>query len=113
MSSEGLRFTLAVYDIVEMATAVVRFRLYQHHCTPFILNVDIASGLFDLTAEDFLKKNAMLTVWQGDIAQRYVSGIVTEVLLGENNGWQMRYSLSISPPLWRAGLRQNFRIFQQ
>ncbi|WP_340576359.1 contractile injection system protein, VgrG/Pvc8 family, partial [Escherichia coli] len=25
----------------------------------------------------------------------------------------MRYSLSISPPLWRAGLRQNFRIFQQ
>lgn len=25
----------------------------------------------------------------------------------------MRYWLSINPPLWRAGLRQNFRIFQQ
>ncbi|HEL8363865.1 TPA: type VI secretion system tip protein VgrG [Escherichia coli] len=113
MPSEGLRFTLSVDGIVEMATAVVSFRLYQHHCTPFILDVDIASGLSDLTAEDFLEKSAVLTVWQGDIPQRYVSGIVTEVQLGENNDWQMRYSLSISPPLWRAGLRQNFRIFQQ
>lgn len=25
----------------------------------------------------------------------------------------MHYQLTISPPLWRAGLRQNFRIFQQ
>ncbi len=46
MSSEGLRFTLSVDGIVEMATAVVSFRLYQHHCTPFILEVEIASGLF-------------------------------------------------------------------
>lgn len=64
-------------------------------------------------AEGFLEKNAVLTVWQGDIPQRYVSGIVTSVQPGENNGWQMRYWLSINPPLWRAGLRQNFRIFQQ
>ncbi|EEJ6715606.1 type VI secretion system tip protein VgrG, partial [Salmonella enterica] len=32
---------------------------------------------------------------------------------GENNHWQMRYHLTIVPPLWRCGLRQNFRIFQQ
>ncbi len=96
---------LSVDDIVEMATAVVSFRLYQHHCTPFILDVDIASGLFDLTAEDFLEKKAVLTVWLGDIPQRYVSGIVTEVQPGENIGWQMRYYLTIAPPLWRAGLR--------
>ncbi|MFQ7388042.1 MAG: contractile injection system protein, VgrG/Pvc8 family [Escherichia sp.] len=31
----------------------------------------------------------------------------------ENNGWQMRYHLRIEPPLWRCGLRQNFRVFQQ
>ena len=31
----------------------------------------------------------------------------------ENNGWQMRYHLRIEPPLWRCGLRRNFRIFQQ
>ncbi|MGV4053645.1 contractile injection system protein, VgrG/Pvc8 family, partial [Citrobacter freundii] len=40
-------------------------------------------------------------------------GIITGVELGENNDWQMNYHLTISPPLWRAGLRQNFRIFQQ
>ncbi|HDC2125849.1 TPA: type VI secretion system tip protein VgrG, partial [Salmonella enterica] len=51
MSSEGLRFTLSVDGIVEMATAVVSFSLHQQHSVPFILDVDIASGLFDLTAE--------------------------------------------------------------
>lgn len=78
-----------------------------------MLEVDITSGLFDLTAADFLEKNAVLTIWQGDVAQRYVSGFVSEVALGKNNGWQMRYHLGIRPPLWRAELRQNYRIFQQ
>ena len=96
-----------------MATVVVGFRLEQKHSVPFALEVDIASGLFDLTAAYFLEKNAMLTIWQGDAPQRYVSGSVSEVALGENTGWQMRYHLTINPPLWRAGLRQNFRIFQQ
>ncbi|EAO2688016.1 type VI secretion system tip protein VgrG [Salmonella enterica] len=113
MSSAGLRFTLEVDGILEMATAVVGFSLHQRHSIPFMLEVDIASGLFDLRAVDFLEKDTVLTVWQGDVALRYVSGIVTGVQLGENNDWQMRYHLSISPPLWRAGLRQNFRIFQQ
>ncbi|ECC1662627.1 type VI secretion system tip protein VgrG, partial [Salmonella enterica subsp. salamae] len=113
MSSAGLRFTLKVDGIQEMSTAVVSFSLHQKYSIPFVLEVDIASGLFDLTVEDFLEKNAVLTVWQGDTPQRYVSGIVTSVQPGGNNGWQMRYHLSIRPPLWRAGLRQNFRIFQQ
>lgn len=113
MSAAGLRFTLEVDGILEMSTAVVSFSLHQKHSIPFALEVEIASGLFDLTAEDFLEKKAVLTIWQGDIPQRYVSGIVTSVQLGENNGWQMRYWLSVNPPLWRAGLRQNFRIFQQ
>ncbi|HAT8004944.1 TPA: type VI secretion system tip protein VgrG [Citrobacter koseri] len=45
--------------------------------------------------------------------QRYISGIVSAVTLSENNHWQMGYHIIISPPLWRSGLRQNFRIFQQ
>lgn len=113
MSLKGLRFTLNVDGLSETATAVVSFRLYQQYSGPFVLEVDIASTLPDLTAVDFLEKNALLTVWQGTVAQRYVQGFVTGVTLGEDNHWQMRYSLSISPPLWRCGLRQNFRIFQQ
>lgn len=113
MPREGLRFTLKVDGIVEIATAVVNFSLRQKHSGPFRLDVDIASGLFDLTAVDFLEKDAVLTIWKGDEPQRYVSGVVTAVQLGESNRWQMRYHLTIRPPLWRAGLRQNFRIFQQ
>ncbi len=113
MSLKGLRFTLEVDGLPEMTTAVVGFNLYQEHSTPFVLEVDIASGLPDLTATDFLEKNAVLTILQGTVPLRYVSGIINEVALGENNHWQMRYHLTIVPPLWRCGLRQNFRIFQQ
>lgn len=113
MSLKGLRFTLEVDGLPETTTAVVSFRLTQQYSKPFQLKVDIASGLSDLTATDFLEKNAVLTVWQGTVPQRYVSGIVTAVTLSENNNWQMGYHLIISPPLWRSGLRKNFRIFQQ
>ena len=113
MSQQGLRFTLDVDGLLAMSTAVVSFTLSQNLSTPFLLCVDIASGLPDLTATDFLEKNATLTVWQGAVALRYLHGIITGVELRENNDWQMNYQLTISPPLWRAGLRQNFRIFQQ
>jgi type VI secretion system secreted protein VgrG len=65
MSQQGLRFTLDVDGLLAMSTAVVRFTLCQNLSTPFTLSVDIASGLPDLNAEDFLEKNATLTVWQG------------------------------------------------
>lgn len=113
MSLKGLRFTLEVDGLPEIATAVVGFSLYQRHSAPFVLEVDIASGLPDLTATSFLEKKAVLALWQGKEVQRYVTGIINEVTLGENNHWQMRYHLTIVPPLWRCGLRQNFRIFQQ
>ncbi|QVP38080.1 type VI secretion system tip protein VgrG [Salmonella bongori serovar 40:z35:-] len=113
MSLKGLRFTLEVDGLMQTATAVTAFSLYQSHSTPFVLEADIASGLPDLVAADFLEKNAVLTLWQGTEALRHVSGIISEVSLGENNHWQMRYHLTIVPPLWRCGLRQNFRIFQQ
>ncbi|MGY9398732.1 contractile injection system protein, VgrG/Pvc8 family, partial [Citrobacter freundii] len=113
MSQQGLRFTLDVDGLLATDTAVVSFTLSQNLSTPFTLSVDIASDLPDLTATDFLEKNATLTVWQGAVALRYLHGIITGVELRENNDWQMNYQLTISPPLWRAGLRQNFRIFQQ
>lgn len=113
MSLKGLRFTLSIDGLAETATAVVNFRLYQQYSGPFVLEVDIASGLSELTAVDFLEKDGVLTIWQGTVAQRYVKGLVTSATLGENNHWQTTYSLTISPPLWRCDLRQNFRIFQQ
>jgi len=113
MSAQGVRFTLNIDGLSETAMAVVSFRLVQHYSKPFMLNVDIASSLSDLAATDFLEKTAQLTLWQGNEPQRRVSGIVTAFTLSENNRWQTGYHLIISPPLWRCGLRQNFRIFQQ
>ncbi len=55
---------------------------------------------------------AYLTIWQGDDVQRRVKGVVTWFELGENDKNQKLYSMKVCPPLWRTGLRQNFRIFQ-
>ncbi|NIF38623.1 type VI secretion system tip protein VgrG [Enterobacter sp. Tr-810] len=113
MSLKGLRFTLEVDGLPETATAVVSFTLYHSLSIPFSLSVDIAGDQPDLSAADFLEKHATLTVWQGTAPQRYLHGIITGMQTGENNDWQMNYHLTLSSPLWRCGLRQNFRIFQQ
>ncbi|EDX3117307.1 type VI secretion system tip protein VgrG, partial [Salmonella enterica subsp. enterica serovar Mississippi] len=113
MSSAGLRFTLEVDGQEPDTFAVVSFRLSQRLSYPFVLSVDVASDSFMQTAEMLLEKQAVLTVWQGDMPQQRVTGVVAGFGTQENNGWQMRYRLRIQPPLWRAGLRQNFRIFQQ
>ena len=113
MSLKGLRFTLEVDGQEPDTFAVVNFRLIQNQSYPFVMSVDVASDSFMQTAEMLLEKKATLTIWQGVIPQRYVTGVVAGFGMQENNGWQMRYHLCIEPPLWRCGLRQNFRIFQQ
>ncbi|WBM70942.1 type VI secretion system tip protein VgrG [Buttiauxella sp. WJP83] len=113
MSLNGLRFTLDVDGLGPESFAVVNFSLAQHYSFPFVLEVDVASDVFRLTAERVLEKNATLTIWQGDTPQRYVTGVISTFGMKENTGWQMLYRFTIHPPLWRAGLRQNFRIFQQ
>ena len=113
MSLKGLRFTLEVDGQEPDTFAVVSFRLIQNQSYPFVMSVDVASDSFMQTAEMLLEKNATLTIWQGVIPLRYVTGVVAGFGMQENNGWQMRYHLRIEPPLWRCGLRQNFRIFQQ
>ena len=113
MSQTGLRFTLEVEGLTQTTTAVVSFALHQQLSTPFLLRLDLTSRRAGFTATHFLEKHARLTVWQDATPQRYISGIVTGVEFGENNNGQLHYRLTVSPPLWRCGLRQNFRIFQQ
>ncbi|HAE8197595.1 TPA_asm: hypothetical protein GNB21_004482 [Salmonella enterica subsp. indica serovar 41:b:1,7] len=76
MSLKGLRFTLEVDGQEPDTFAVVSFRLIQRQSVPFVLSVDVASDSFMQTAEMLLEKKAVLTVWQGDIAQRHVTGVV-------------------------------------
>ncbi|EFK3905919.1 type VI secretion system tip protein VgrG, partial [Escherichia coli] len=104
MSLKGLRFTLEVDGQEPDTFAVVNFRLIQNQSYPFVMSVDVASDSFMQTAEMLLEKKATLTIWQGAVAQRYVTGVVAGFGMQENNGWQMRYHLRIEPPLWRCGL---------
>ncbi|EKW1657241.1 type VI secretion system tip protein TssI/VgrG [Citrobacter freundii] len=113
MSLQGLRFTLQVDGQEADTFAVVSFWLTQSYAEPFILDVDVSSKLFALAAKDLLEKKVILTIWQGPKVLRYVTGVVSGFGMKENNHWQMQYCLRIHPPLWRCGLRQNFRIFQQ
>ncbi|MDO2172224.1 contractile injection system protein, VgrG/Pvc8 family, partial [Escherichia coli] len=103
MSLKGLRFTLEVDGQEPDTFAVVNFRLIQNQSYPFVMSVDVASDSFMQTAEMLLEKNATLTIWQGVIPLRYVTGVVAGFGMQENNGWQMRYQLRIEPPLWRSG----------
>ncbi|EYY36325.1 type VI secretion system tip protein TssI/VgrG [Escherichia coli] len=111
--STGLRFTLEVDGLPPDAFAVVSFHLNQSLSSLFSLDLSLVSQQFlSLEFAQVLDKMAYLTIWQGDEVQRRVKGMVTWFELGENDKNQMLYSMKVHPPLWRAGLRQNFRIFQ-
>ncbi|HDK0140124.1 TPA: type VI secretion system tip protein VgrG, partial [Escherichia coli] len=111
--SAGLRFTLEVDGLPPDAFAVVSFHLNQSFSSLFSLDLSLVSQQFlSLEFAQVLDKMAYLTVWQGDDVQRRVKGVVTWFELGENDKNQMLYSMKVCPPLWRTGLRQNFRIFQ-
>ncbi|HDV1994430.1 TPA: type VI secretion system tip protein VgrG, partial [Escherichia coli] len=89
------------------------FHLNQSLSSLFSLDLSLVSQQFlSLEFAQVLDKMAYLTIWQGDEVQRRVKGVVTWFELGENDKNQMLYSMKVHPPLWRAGLRQNFRIFQ-
>ncbi|HEB1562051.1 TPA: type VI secretion system tip protein VgrG, partial [Escherichia albertii] len=111
--STGLRFTLEVDGLPPDAFVVVSFHLSQSLSSVFSLELSLVSQQFlSLDFPQVLEKMANLTIWQGNDAQRRVKGVVTWFELGENDKKQMLYSMKVCPPLWRAGLRQNFRIFQ-
>ncbi|MFO9843014.1 type VI secretion system tip protein TssI/VgrG [Escherichia sp. WS470] len=111
--STGLRFTLEVDGLPPDAFAVVSFHLNQSLSSLFSLDLSLVSQQFlSLEFQQLLDKMAYLTIWQGDDVQRRVKGVVTWFELGENDKNQKLYSMKVCPPLWRTGLRQNFRIFQ-
>ncbi|MDU2940982.1 MAG: type VI secretion system tip protein TssI/VgrG [Enterobacteriaceae bacterium] len=111
--STGLRFTLEVDGLPPDAFAVVSFHLSQSYSSLFTLDISLVSQqLHGIEFSQILEKMAYLKIWQGDEIQRRVKGIVTWFEQGEDDGHQMLYSMRVRPPLWRAALRQNSRIFQ-
>ena len=111
--STGLRFTLEVDGLPPDALAVTSFHLEQSLSSLFTLNISLVSQqLLSIDFSQVLEKTAHLKIWLGTEIQRRVNGIVTWFEQGENDGHQMLYSMIVRPPVWRASLRQNSRIFQ-
>ena len=111
--STGLRFTLEVDGLPPEALTVVSFHLEQSLSELFSLDVSLVSQqLFNIEFSQVLEKTAHLKIWQDDEIQRRVKGVVTWFELGEHDNHQTLYNLRVRPPLWRAALRQNSRIFQ-
>ncbi|QLR77509.1 type VI secretion system tip protein VgrG [Citrobacter freundii] len=109
----GLRFTLEVDGLPPDALVVASFHLEQSLSSLFTLDISLVSQqLLSIDFSQVLEKTAHLKIWQGDEIQRRVNGIVTWFEQGENDGHQMLYSMKVRPPVWRAALRQNSRIFQ-
>jgi type VI secretion system secreted protein VgrG len=111
--STGLRFTLEVDGLPPDALVVESFHLRQSFSGLFSLDISLVSQqLLSVDFSQVLEKPAHLKIWQDDEIRRRVNGIVTWFEQGENDGHQMLYSMRVRPPLWRAALRQNSRIFQ-
>ncbi|MGR4066481.1 type VI secretion system Vgr family protein [Billgrantia sp. C5P2] len=109
----GLQFTLELAGADSADLAVVDFSLEEALSAPFTLTVRFASRDGSLSASALLDRPVTLTIWQDGEVLRRVNAIVSEFGRGDRGHRRTMYSLVARPALWRLGLRQNSRIFQQ
>ncbi|RCV86843.1 type VI secretion system Vgr family protein [Billgrantia montanilacus] len=109
-SASGLQFTLTLSRAEDVA--VIEFTHREQLSAPFELTVRFASSDPDLGAEAILDREATLTIWQDGEVLRRIHGVVSEFGCGDSGHRRTFYHVVICPALWRLGLRQNSRIFQ-
>ncbi|EGR2124120.1 TPA: type VI secretion system tip protein VgrG [Vibrio cholerae] len=82
-------------------------------CYGFRYQVDLASALSNLTAEQFVDQTAHLTILRDGQVVQQINGIVRQFSKGDTGHRHTFYSLMLVPALERLSLRSNSRIFQQ
>ncbi|ENM5832977.1 type VI secretion system tip protein VgrG [Vibrio metoecus] len=82
-------------------------------CYGFRYQVDLASALSNLTAEQFVDQTAHLTILRDGKVVQQINGIVRQLSKGDTGHRHTFYSLTLVPALERLSLRSNSRIFQQ
>ena len=92
---------------------VVSFELDEAISTPFQLKLELVSFEDDVDFGQLLDKPVLFTIWRGERPLRYVHGLVSTFSQGETGFHRTRYRALVEPVLARAGLRSNWRIFQQ
>jgi len=92
---------------------VVSFELDEAISTPFQLKLELVSFEDDVDFGQLLDKPVLFTIRRGERPLRYVHGLVSTFSQGETGFHRTRYRALVEPVLARAGLRSNWRIFQQ
>ncbi|HGS5376454.1 TPA: type VI secretion system tip protein TssI/VgrG [Vibrio cholerae] len=82
-------------------------------CYGFRYQVDLASALSNLAAEQFVDQTAHLTILRDGQVVQQINGIVRQLSKGDTGHRHTFYSLTLVPELERLSLRSNSRIFQQ
>ncbi len=92
---------------------VVSFELDEVISSPFQLKLELISFEDEVDFGQLLDKPVLFTIWRGERPLRYVHGLVSSFSQGETGFYRTRYRALVEPVLARAGLRSNWRIFQQ
>ncbi|CAN7717032.1 type VI secretion system tip protein TssI/VgrG [Caballeronia sp. LjRoot31] len=106
-----LRFTFepasgVTFDVIE-------FDLDEALSAPFALTLELSSSDPAVDFGQILDQPALFTLYQGEQPVRYVHGIVSTFAQGDTGFRRTRYRAVVEPTLAHAGLRSDWRIFQQ
>ncbi|MEE1904841.1 type VI secretion system tip protein TssI/VgrG [Pseudomonas inefficax] len=111
-SQSDLRFTFQPLA-GQLDFEVVSFELDEMISSPFQLKLELISFEDEVDFGQLLDKPVLFTIWRGERPLRYVHGLVSSFSQGETGFYRTRYHAVVEPVLARAGLRSNWRIFQQ
>lgn len=93
-----------------------QFRAVERLGTLYSVEVEVLADSPSLKSSDLLTKPVALTVTQrpdGSPIERHFHGLVAEFArLGPGSSGNTTYRLVLVPAIWKLGLRQNCRIFQ-
>lgn len=111
-SQSSLRYTFLPLT-GEATFDVISFTFEEAISTPFKLQLELSSQDDDVNFSQLLDQPVLFTIWHGAKPMRYVHGLVSTFSQGDSGRSRTRYQALVEPLLARAGLRSNWRIFQQ
>ncbi|MFK0092374.1 type VI secretion system Vgr family protein [Pseudomonas sp. NPDC090592] len=111
-SQSDLRYTFEPL-VGNAEFGVMSFELKEAISAPFSLELELISFEPDINFGELLDKPIVFTIWDGNGPVRYVHGLVSRFSQGESGVYRTYYHALVEPILARAGLRSNWRIFQQ
>lgn len=107
-----LRYTFEPSDS-PAAFDVIEFKLEEGLSRPFLLTLELSSRDPNVDFTGLLDNPALFTIWRAEQPVRYVHGLISAFSQGDTGFRRTRYHAVVEPRLARAGLRSNWRIFQQ